>query len=312
MENLLYLYHINYQAFEEPLCRLEQRAVFNIEDETKTFESNIVFDPSNSAFIKSRMAEDIVADSFEELLKHVEKKAIDSEDFLIMYMVYSKDDPSYTKRKDLCKQVGLLFKGFPNFKTPSVIYGITHFKNKWLFGQVLLNNGLWRHHDKKPYSYSSSLGIHLAKSLPNIGSKGQLDKSMVDPCCGVGTVLLEAAFAGYNIEGRELIEKVAKSAQKNMLHFGYDVQVNLGDIKDINKKYDVALVDLPYGISTKISEEEQEDIIRNACRIGKRVVVVSTKDIRPLITDMNMTLVDECSVSKNYDHIFHRYVWVIE
>lgn len=311
MERGQYLYHINYQGFEEPLCRLEQRAVFKIETDGKTFESDMKFEPSHSPFMKSRMDKMMETDSFEKLLNWIEEKGFDCDGFFIMYMLYQKDDPSYKDRKALCRSVGYAFLGEPDFKNPSVVYGITNYHGRWLFGEVHLNNGLWRDHNNKPYSYSSSLGIHLAKALVNIGTEGNLEKRIIDPCCGVGTVLLEAAFAGYKSEGREIMEKVAKSAQLNMAHYNYEVPITLGDMHEIGKHYDVALVDLPYGISTDITATQQAELIRSAFQIADRLVVVSTEDINHIIKDNGMTLLDTCSVSKNYGHIFYRHVWVL-
>jgi len=305
-----YLYHINYQGYEDALCRLEMRSIFKLDVDGRTFVSNKKVNPSFSPFIKSSLEILIEAPSFENLLVQLEQKGIDSEGFKVIYMVYKEDDPFYSNRKELCKKVGLVFKGYPNFKSPTIIYGITMYEGQWIFGEVDLNNSLWRKHNDRPYTYSSSLGIHLAKSLVNIASEGDFNKTIIDPCCGVGTILLEAAFAGYNIVGRELALKVAKSAQKNLLHFDYNVPVTIGDINDITEKYDVAIVDLPYGIFTTIDATTQVDIIRNASRIASRIVLVSTGDLTEVIKENGLTLLDSCRIQKNEGNRFIRYVWV--
>ncbi len=312
MTNNKYLYNINYQIHEEALCKLEMRSVFKENYDHKTFISDIKMNPSNSPFLKSRLDISLEAKSFEELLELIKKKDIDDEGFKVVYMVYDENDKNYKNRKDFCKSVGLILKGYPNFKTPSIIFGITEYEGVWLFGQVIENNALWRNHNNRPITYSSSLGIHLAKSLINIASCNDFSKKIIDPCCGVGTILLEGAFAGYNIEGRELAAKVAKGAQKNLEFFNYDVKVTIGDINDIDENYDVSIIDLPYGICTTIDPTTQSNIIENASRISKKVVIVSTEDLTDVFNELKLTLIDNCQIQKNNKHNFSRYVWVCE
>lgn len=308
----MYLYNVNYQDYEEALYRMELRSMFEQDYENKTFQSKVKLNPSISPFIKSRLDILLEETSFDELLVQLEKEKIDTEGFKVIYMVYSEDDPFLSARKDYCKRVGLVFEGYPNLKSPTVIYGIAHYEGKWIFGEVNVSDNSWRNHNSRPFTYSSSLGIHLAKALVNIGSEGDFTKSIIDPCCGVGTILLEAAFAGYNIVGRELVSKVAKGAQKNLLHFNYDVDVAIGDINDVTDEYDVSIIDLPYGIFSRIDETTQLDIIQNAKRISNRIILVSTDDLTEVIKKMGLTLLDSCNVKKSKGHRFSRYVWVCE
>lgn len=312
MKKLEYIYHVNFQSFEEPLCGLEQRSVFGIKDLKRTFRSPVCFEPSHSPFMKSRLDISIESDSFDGLMGQLEAMSIKVDDFIVMYMVYDKEDPHYSGRKALCKKVGMAIKGYPNFKEPKFVFGISCIESKWFFGRVYINEGTWRKHNNRPYSYSSSLGVHMAKAIVNIGTRGKLEKKIIDPCCGVGTVLLEAAYAGYVCEGIEIISKVGKSAQMNMAFYDYKVPIMIGDMTKVTSHYDVGLLDLPYGISTDISHIQQEEIIIRAAQLVDRLVVVSIEDISQLIMDREFKLVDSCSVRKNYGIDFFRHVWVIE
>ena len=40
--------------------------------------------------------------------------------------------------------------------------------------------------------FSNSLDIRLARTLINIAGENDQTKTMIDPCCGMGTVVLEA------------------------------------------------------------------------------------------------------------------------
>lgn len=310
MENRNYIYNVNYQDYEESLCLIEQRALFDIDLSGKVFFSNNKVRPTTSIFIKNRLEIIYKAQSFSEILKLITRDELVSHEFMVKYVTLTTDDPYIKEGKKLCKEIGLIIHGFPSFKSPKITYGITHYDEEWYFGLLESNNSNWKNHKSKPYSYSSSLGLNTAKTLVNLAGKGDLSKTIIDPCCGVGTVLLEAHSAGYNITGREINEKVADNARKNLLHFDYPVEVITGDIKDINANYDVSIVDLPYGIFSKTDTEDQMEIIRNAKRISKKLILVSSKDIKESLIKENLIVADYCKVHKCRNRDFGRYIWI--
>lgn len=60
----------------------------------------------------------------------------------------------------------------------------------------------------------------LALSLVNLAShKGNLPKSIWDPFCGTGTVLVEAGLLGIECTGSDISEKMVLAAEKNWEHF---------------------------------------------------------------------------------------------
>lgn len=312
MKPIQYIYNVNYDIHETSLCALEVKALFNHELKDKVFLSNLSVNPSISPFLKNRFEVLYKAESFDEIVAYVASKKIDTPDFMVKYIQLEQDDPHFKNRRVLCKEVGLLFISYASYENPKVIYAITYYNNHCYLGILTENDGLWREHNNRPHSYSSSLGIHLAKALTNIAGNGDFTKSMVDPCCGVGTVLLEAVYAGYDIKGWEIVSKVAEHAKNNLAHFDYHDIVSQGDIQDIKQSFDVSIIDLPYGILSKTVEETQTLIIRNAKRISNKIVLVSSDDITEKILNEGLTIIDSCEVRKNRNHHFVRYVWVCQ
>jgi len=291
---------------EKALCDMEMRALFG-KDYQESFVHDKAIDPSSSPFLRNRLNLELRADNFEDLLILIENQAIVISDFKVV----SLNDQDKNKKRYTEKAIGLRIHGFPNFKSPSIVYGLVEYNDQWYFGRLLSNDSHWRKHKQKPYSYSSSLDIHLAKALVNIAGQGIYDRKLIDPCCGVGTVLLEGHHSGYDIEGLEILPKVAEKAIANLAYYNYDVKVSIGDIGRLNNTYDACIVDLPYGISTHTKDEVIDKIIYDASRLSNRVVYVSTEPIEEKLSE-NMALVDSCLISKGKDYRFKRYVCLCE
>ncbi len=307
-----YLYNVKYNQFEGKLCALEIKALFGFAIDGKIFFSNQLVNPSISPYIKNRIHILYTSPLLTNIVEQIERDVFMAEDFLVKYVSLTKDDIYIKDRKDICKKIGYVIKGFPSFSSPKIIYGITYYNNEWYFGILEENNPKWRAHNDKPHAYSSSIGINVAKVLLNIGTNGDYSKTLVDPCCGVGTVLIEGHFAGYDICGWEINEKVAENARANLLHFNYPANVTTGDIEEIIDRFDVSIVDLPYGNFSPMTKENQIKIIHHAKRISKRVVLVSADDITQELTSVSLRIIDYCTINKRNDDHFVRHIWVCE
>ena len=312
MEPCNYLYSLNYPEFEKELCALEVKSLFNELMGEKVFFTNIKADPSVSPYLRNRIEVLHSHTSFIELVGLVENEDFHATDFMVRYVKLYDQDPPFQMRRSYCKQLGSKINGEPLYIEPKEIFGITLYKGIWYFGILKQNDIKWKEHKYKPYSYSSSIDSNVAKALVNIAGNGDMSKRIIDPCCGVGTVLLEGVFAGYSIKGCEINRKIAKSARENLKHFNYDAKVTTGDIKDIDESFDVSIIDLPYGNFSRTTQKELQSILKNAKRISKKIVLVSAKNITKEIEKENLDILDRCEVGKNENSDFIRYVWVCE
>jgi tRNA G10 N-methylase Trm11 len=312
MEPIQYLYNLNHPDYEEELCALEVKSIFNIRLLDKVFFENKKVNPSISPFLKNRLKIMFSCDTFNEMIQSVIDAEINATDFLVKYVRLYKNDPPFKMRRKYCKDLGYLINGDPLFTEPKTIFGITCYNDVWYFGQLIENDSKWKTHNDKPYTYSSSLNINTAKALVNIAGYEDRTKRLVDPCCGVGTVLLEAAIAGYDIKGWEINRKIAENARENLKHFDYEVEVTTGDINNIIENFDTSIIDLPYGNFSLMSHDELVLIIQNAKRISNRLVIVSAKDISNEIQNENIEIIESCEVGKNRNGGFIRYIWVCE
>lgn len=307
-----YLYNVKHRQYEDELCALEIKALFGFALKEKVFFSDRLVDPSISPYIKNRLQIIYKFPQLADIVEQIKKDGVMAEDFYVKYVSLTKEDIYIKERKIISKKVGYVITGFPSFLNPKIVFGIAYFNNEWYFGVLEENNSKWREHNDKPYTYSSSIDMNVAKAILNIGTNGDYRKTVVDPCCGVGTVLLEGHFAGYDICGWEINETVAQSACANLVHFQYPAKVTTGDIQDIAASYDVAIVDLPYGNFSPTTKDNQNKIIYHARRIAKRVVLVSSNDITQELANASLKLIDRCCLNKRSNKRFVRYIWVCE
>jgi len=307
-----YVYSFNSDLTERELCRLESRCLFNEEEKNKLLFSNVKVDPSSSAFIKSRL--DIITSSedYSALINKIKKESICVEGFKVEYLVFNGDTTEYAERLAKLKDIGYSIEGYPDYYSPTITYGLCNYEGVWCFGILAKNNFTWHKHKQKPRSYSNSISINIAKALVNIAAKTSKEKKLLDACCGVGTIMLEACFAGNNIEGCDINWKVCRDARENLSHFNYSAKVYRSDIEDISRSYDAAIIDLPYNLLSSASDSDISHIIDSASKISNRLVIVSISDISGFISDAGFSISDYCSVSKPGKTNFARKIWVCD
>lgn len=312
MQRNNYIYFFSYASYESELCKLESKYLFRQEDQNKLLFSNIKVEPSSSAFINKRM--DIILSSadYSNLIDDIKQKDISAEGFKVEYLVIDGDATGYARRLEKLKDIGLSIEGTPDYYQPIITYALCYYQGIWFFGRIVRNYFTWHKHKQKPFSYSNSINIHIAKALVNIAARADKEKKLLDACCGVGSIMLEACFAGINIEGCDINWKVCRQARENLSHFNYTPTVYRSDIKDISNRYDAAIIDLPYNLFSHSDEDNAGHIITSTAKITDRLVIVSTSDIAHLIHNTGFTITDHCSVGKSGKVNFTRQIWVCE
>lgn len=310
--HLNYIYSFNYDLHLDELCKLESRQLFEKEEKDKLVFSNIQLEPSISAFLKSRFEILLSSEDYTELLEKIKNKNIHVEGFKVEYLTLEGDPTGYRAGLQKLRDVGYRIEGEPNYQTPTIIYSICNYEGVWYFGILVKKNAAWSMHKKKPFSFSSSLSIDIAKTLVTIASKGDKTYKLLDACCGVGTVMLEACYAEFNIEGCDINWKATKHTRRNLAHFNYTAHVYRSDIKDLNKKYDAIIIDLPYNLYAFSDDLNISNIIESSAKLTSRMVIVSIADITHFISKTGFKISDYCNVGKTGKNNFTRKIWVCE
>lgn len=302
-------YTINYSKFLADLCKLEMKYLFNHVNGEKHFFSDLLIKPSRSAFIKERLAVIFESDTLDSLVEQVVYNNFSADQFRVTYIQVEGESMDYQERLRSGRVLGTAVHGEADVRHPKVTFGVTTVNGKWYFGEYEKNDYSWHHHDHKPHTYSSSLNFRVARALVNIGVGPDTSQTLIDPCCGVGTVVIEARSMGIDARGYEINRPVAFNAKENLSFFGYPEVITEGDMHTIAEHFDVGIIDIPYGLYQIITADEQLEIIKTARRICNRLILVTFENMDKMIMEAGFELVEKAVVAKGR---MVRYVNVCE
>lgn len=302
-----YLYTTNYSKDEESLCKMEVKCLFNKHLDKKHLFSDIYVDPSRSPFIKKCISIMYTGETMKQIIDQIVMNKLTGVNYKVAYINATDEIMGFHKVRSIEFEIGFNILGEAKMKNPEITFGITKVDNKWVFGECESNASDWLFHNKKPFSYSNALKVNVSRSLVNIAVGNNLNSTVVDPCCGIGTVLIEAISMGINIKGFEINPRIGGNAKINLRYFGYEDVITIGDMNDIQNKFNVAIVDLPYGIFTQITPGEQLAIMHSTRRIADRMVIITFEDMEQQITSVGFHIDDRCTVSKG---TFKRHIYI--
>ena len=147
---------------------------------------------------------------------------------------------------------------------------------------------------ERPFFSPISLHPRYARALVNIAEVKKGD-SVLDPFCGTGGTLIEAALVGARAFGSDIDEEMIAGTAENMAHFGVEAErLTALDIDEAASSFPnmyVVLTDLPYGRSASTRKEGVTPLYAravpamHAClREGGRFGIVAPiqMDLRPL------------------------------
>ena len=298
--NEKYFYLVNYNSeFEESLCHTELKCLLNSTMKNKYVFSDIYVNPSRSPFIKLQIKSIYIEKNLEDIIRKIKEDKVSYDDFKVNYIKSEDGDVSYEERLKAVKEIGFVVTGFPDIHNPKIELAITKVKGKWIFGELIKNNFKWQRHNDKPHSYSNAVPLRMARALVNIAVGDNRELTLVDPCCGVGTVVIEALDLGINVKGYEISKPIAYNARNNIEFLGYNREIiTSGDMHNINEVFDVAIVDIPYGLFSPVTLKEQVDIINTSRRIARKLVIITFEDMDNLITSAGFKILEKCYMTK--------------
>ena len=189
---------------------------------------------------------------------------------------------------------------------PEIEFILTRIDGVWIFGILTPNQNQWKERRNKPYNYSHALDIRIAKAVLNIGINNNKRVTIIDPCCGIGTVIIEGRFQGLNIEGYEMNPLVKQQCNKNLIFYGFDPSVLKQDFLQTTKHFNLAILDLPYGQSSIISPKEQKALIQKTKEISDKSVIITMEDMRETMIEVGLEVLDFCVIKKS--NVFSRFI----
>lgn len=306
-----YVYTYACHEDEQALCRLEFKQLFGSDPHRGLVVSPVEQDPSRSPFVKQRITVELAGDTLEQLAEQAKSLELGGATFKIQYAGNGGDVPIvYEEERAIERLIGANVRGKAEMRTPERRYGVVRGADgSWRLGLIVDNEAVWLQHRDKPRQYSTALTTRVARAVCNIAAPRPQGIRVIDPCCGMGTVLIEALSMGFAATGCDVNPLAVEGARDNLAHFGYPDVVALRDMREVTESYDAAIVDLPYNLCSVLSELDQLELLTAVRRFARRAVLISTQPIDRPAERVGFRIADRCEVRKGR---FVRHVLLCE
>lgn len=187
--------------------------------------------------------------------------------------------------------------GSPDLSRPVTHLVVVARPEGWLLGErVSRADRGWTGHEQRPHQYSSSLPPRLARALVNLVARP--GERLLDPCCGVGTVLAEAAAIGIDACGWDDNARVVEHAAANLRHHGLSATLIAGDGRDARGRFHGAVVDLPYGRRSPRVAEVCAGLVARAVELCRHVAVVTIEDSEEVLKAAGARMLGVARITK--------------
>lgn len=115
----------------------------------------------------------------------------------------------------------------------------------------------------RPYHNPTALNPKMARMLVNLAQVKKNDR-ILDPFCGTGSILIEAALMKMKVFGIEYKREVFYGCKENLKVYKLDAKVIRGNALKIKfkQKFDAIVSDMPYGRSTTLTEKNVNELYR--------------------------------------------------
>ena len=199
-----------------------------------------------------------------------------------------------------------------NLKNPDKTFTGILTDEKFVFGvkiaEILPKPFVERRPTKKPFFHPSAMQAKLARCMVNL-AKPKAGDLVLDPFCGTGGMLVEAALVGCRVLGSDIKRRMVKGTFRNMAYFKIKPEgVFVADARSLPvTEVECVVTDPPYGRSattvkrtTRQIVEEVLTSVHDMLDKGQRVCMAAPKKLN--ISTVGTTL--------GYKHLESHLVYV--
>ncbi|MDY6819633.1 MAG: TIGR01177 family methyltransferase [Halobacteriales archaeon] len=150
----------------------------------------------------------------------------------------------------------------------------------------------------RPFFQPGSMSPTLARTIANLARAGP-GRTLLDPMCGTGGILIEAGCLGADLLGGDIQAKMVHGTRTNLDHYVPEASVALfrADATRLpicDEPVDAVAFDVPYGRQSKIAGRSLGTVVQPALaearRLADRAVVVADRSWADAARDAGWTL----------------------
>ncbi len=223
----------------------------------------------------------------EGLLDLLDREPIEAHRFLIEAHKYPRRGGP--DRQKLCSEIGLRVVGHPDLEDPQTRLLLVLDGGEFFFGRVRSRNTTdWHPRIHKPFSFSASLGPRLARAAVNVVAKP--GDTIVDPCCGSGTIVIEAETVGVRAMGFDCGPEMPARARANARALGVDAVFGVADVRSLKGSFDAVVTNLPYDMMTTVPKGFYRDALRGIRDLAPRAAFYASDDLSETARTVGLTV----------------------
>ena len=205
-----------------------------------------------------------------------------------------KDNSQDIKRDVLEQQIGKVIGKRVNLSKPSCMV-VGFLTNNFVLG-ILIHPIIGvknpsRHPKERPFFHPGVLLPKTARTLVNL-TRIKPGDNFIDPFCGTGSLLIEAALIGSRTFGFDIDSNMVSGSKRNLEYYGLkNFKIKRADARDLWKEYsnffDAIATDPPYGISSSTKGLGLDELFKDSIEClykmlknGKYACLVSPHTVR--------------------------------
>ena len=261
-------------------------------------------DIARAAYLRHCMHIEAAGDSLEELVQDCLDRRVAYEGFKLSFL---RPPPKVIEHKDdTILRVADAITGRPDLHHPRVQLAVAGTDHGWFFGRLIsTGQSRWLAGIDRPIHFSSALPQRFSRALVNlVAAPGD---SLIDPCCGIGTPLIEALEAGVLAFGADMNAKMLRGLAQNLEHLGLPLRLFRADARQLTGHFDSAILDLPYGRNLQADRTLYEQLLRPLRLAARRIAVVSAAPLDSLLSELGYVVQRHVRVPKG-QLVRHVYV----
>lgn len=184
--------------------------------------------------------------------------------------------------------------------------------NKFVFGlkvaEIQPKSFVERRPKKKPFFHPSAMPAKLARCMVNL-ARPKAGELVLDPFCGTGSMLIEAALIGCRVLGLDIQKRMVRGTRRNLAFFNIRPEgLIVADAKNPPvAKVDCIVTDPPYGISATTLKRTTRQIVEEVLMAAHDML---NKQKRVCIAAPKTLDIGRLSIAFGYKHLESHFVYV--
>ncbi len=299
-----YVYTVHCPDDEAELAAAEAWAFTGAELQGRVAYAAAGVDIARAAYVRHCVHLEATGATLDELIADCLARRVAYEGFKLQFL---RPPPRVAEHKDeTILRVANAIAGRPDLHHPRVQLAVVAVAGAWHFGRIISTAGShWLRGIERPVHFSSALPQRFSRALVNlVAAPGD---TLIDPCCGIGTPLIEALDAGIVAFGADLNPKMLRGLAENLRHLGMPLRLFRADARRLTGAYDAAVLDLPYGRNLPMDEALYRALLGPLGHGARRVAIVAAQDLDALLHDLGYVVLRHARIRK-WQLVRHVYV----